>query len=160
MTGSTESRGKRKAEDKSGDVARKKKLNDAFKVCYTATRLTQGLSITQNGPIGQHIQNDKDTQMREPSSYDRDAHTVVVNSLEDESDVEIEEPKFIINFPGPIDKTYAGKGIPGLDLEQFVNRANAANSQLVLYQGKPEEIIGRSLQSRAVDADADSMELD
>lgn len=83
--------------------------------------------------------------MKDPSSYSRDAHTVVVNSLDSDSDTdaqeEEEDAKFLFNLPGPIDTTFSGtKGIP-----ENLLAAHTANKQVVLYQGTPEQVVGRSM---------------
>lgn len=147
-------------------VPRKKLLNDAFKVGAvgkddTPQLLTdQSLSI-QNANSRKHLADTlaerasypvrkikgislADSEMREPASYEKDAHTIHVNSLDDESDFELhdDEPRFLFNLPGPIDTTFAGaKGIPDSILKTY----NAQDSQLILYRGPPEEIVGRAL---------------
>lgn len=84
--------------------------------------------------------------MRDPSSYDRDPHTIVVNSLEDDSDIEAseDEPRFLFNLPaGSIDTTFSG--VKGLSSEMLQRLQDPRDGQLVLYKGPAEEVIGRTL---------------
>lgn len=90
-----------------------------------------------------------DADMRDPSSYHRDRHTIVVNSLDDDdSDVELSEesPRFLFNLPvGSIDTTFAGvKGIPDSLLQKF---QDPLEGQLVLYKGPAEDVINRTLEA-------------
>lgn len=81
--------------------------------------------------------------MRDPASYAKDAHTIYVNSLDDESDFESfdDEPRFVFNLPGSIDTTFAGsRGIP----DSLLKTRRAEENQLILYKGPPEEIVERA----------------
>ncbi|CCG83787.1 protein of unknown function [Taphrina deformans PYCC 5710] len=91
-----------------------------------------------------------DTEMEDRASYSKDAHTVVVNSLDDDSDTESheEEAQFMFKLPGTIDKTFAGsKAIPKSIYEK--QQLQGREGQLVLYTGTPVEVIERSLLDHA-----------
>ena len=97
------------------------------------------------------------------TSYNKDAYTIVVNSLEDDSDIEPEEAKFVLDLPGSIDKTFAKR----LAQDMNVNFAipNPADGQLVLYEGRPDEIVARNLdrareQDQEQEQDLETMDLD
>lgn len=85
--------------------------------------------------------------MREPASYDKDAHTIVINSLEDDSDIEQDEARFMFNMPGSVNSSFSTTGIPTSLIQHHAlkNQEQGDNSQLVLYKGKPEEVIVKTL---------------
>jgi hypothetical protein len=100
----------------------------------------------------QRLKDVGDIDMRDPAQYDRNAHTVVVQSL-DEAIREIaqeeqeQEPRYIFNLPEHIDTMFAGRRglVPGVAFPAG-GAASPEGSQLVLYSGRPEEVISRALQ--------------
>lgn len=94
--------------------------------------------------------------MRDRSSYAKDAHTIVVESLEDDSEVEEEEPLYVFNLPDNIDTTFAGKkSIPAAILEKY---REPENQQVVLYKGTAAEVVSRSLHTQALREAQDQIE--
>lgn len=108
---------------------------------------------------GHTVKDMADAVMRDPSSYQRDRYTVVVNSLEDDEsdgDAAEEEPRFLFNLPaGSIDTTFAGvNGIPDSLLHKL---QDPQEGQLVLYKGPAEEVINRTLEAAKQDQDKDDV---
>lgn len=163
---------KRRAEDESlsANQARKKVLHDAFQVFDLQTKLINkdlSLSASASSSRGEalvqrskqvHDEVANEDAILKPSTYDKDAHTIVVNSLDDDDDDESEQVRFVLNLPGPIDKTFSKHFAPNVEM----GRSHPSNSQLVLYEGRPEEIVARNLdRSReGLDLDAEAMDLD
>ncbi|ORY80403.1 hypothetical protein BCR37DRAFT_393763 [Protomyces lactucae-debilis] len=93
-----------------------------------------------------------DLDMRDPASFDKDKHTVVIQSLEEElrditQEEQEQEPAYIFNLPEGIDKMFAGRKAMPSDAGYKISEMGPPEaSQLVLYNGRPDEVISRSLQ--------------